>query len=84
MPKFVKKIGGILLVAALFITVIPSQVYAGSSSNEVGRYLIRVSCSTTQSNHSVTERNSSTYPSGTAKVYYSQYGYHHSFSYGGN
>lgn len=49
-------------------------VFAGSASNESGNIIFRVSCSTTSSSHSISDRVNQSYPTGSATVYFVRYG----------
>lgn len=72
MKDMKKKAISAILTAAVLVSVFPVNVFAGDSHDIVGNYQVYAYCSTKSSSHqiSVLSGSGATYPTGSAKAYY--------------
>lgn len=66
------------LVLSFLVLLLPIRAYAATSRNEVGRFVVEVTCAKDYAEYVVTERGSSSYPTGKGWLVYSAYGERHS------
>lgn len=60
-------------ILLLLIFLLPIEAFAATSRNEVGRFVVQVSCEKDHASYTVTERGSSSYPTAKAKVECNKY-----------
>ena len=66
-----KRIMAAMLAAGMLCAAVPTSVYAGSASTNVGNYRLNVECRSNGSTHTINALTGASYPSGSGQVRYS-------------